>query len=96
MKEIIERNIFSVLKELHEDFQKPELENITIDTPLFGPNGCLDSINLVVFIAELEQVISVELHKVIILANEKAMSQKISPFRSIRSLTAYIEKLLTE
>ena len=49
---------------------------------------------LVSFIADLEDKISDEFEKDIILADEKAMSAKTSPFRNIESLTSYIKSLL--
>ena len=56
----------------------------------------MDSLALVSFIADLEDKISDEFEKDIILADEKAMSQRTSPFRSVETLTNYIQKLLEE
>jgi len=47
-------------------------------------------------ITDLEERISDEFDKDITLADEKAMSQRNSPFRSVESLTNYISKLLEE
>ena len=54
----------------------------------------MDSLALVSFIADLEDKISDEFEKDIILADEKAMSEKTSTFRNIESLTSYIKSLL--
>ena len=54
----------------------------------------MDSLALVSFIADLEDKISDEFEKDIVLADEKAMSAKTSPFRNIESLTSYIKSLL--
>lgn len=56
----------------------------------------LDSLSLVSFITDIESLISDEFDKNIILADEKAMSQRVSPFRTVETLTVYIKKLLTE
>ncbi|MBD3843955.1 MAG: hypothetical protein IE909_19185, partial [Campylobacterales bacterium] len=47
-------------------------------------------------ITDLEERISDEFEKDIVLADEKAMSQKASPFRNVETLTNYIQKLLEE
>jgi acyl carrier protein len=56
----------------------------------------LDSLGLVRVIAELEDEIYDHTNKSITLADEKAMSQKASPFRSVASLSDYISTLLHE
>ena len=69
---------------------------VTTDSQLYGKGGVLDSLGLVRVIAELEEEIYNHTRIDITLADEKAMSQKASPFRSVASLTGYIEKLLQE
>lgn len=63
-------------------------------TRLYGANAGLDSLGLVVFITELEEAIDDTYGVELTLADEKAMSQTVSPFRSISSLSSYIHKLL--
>jgi acyl carrier protein len=96
MNKKIERIIIETLIELNEELENPSLENITSQTKIFGANGALDSLALVSFITDMEEKISDEFDKEIVLADEKAMSAKTSPFRSVESLTAYIENLLAE
>ena len=66
------------------------------DTILFGDTGHLDSMGLVNFIIALEEMIKEEFGEVIILADERAMSQKNSPFRTVNSFIEYIFFLLKE
>lgn len=89
MQDKIEKIIIETLVELNE-----ELENPDSKTRLYGANGGLDSLSLVSFITDLEEKISDEFDKEIVLADEKAMSAKTSPFRSVESLTLYIKSLL--
>jgi acyl carrier protein len=96
MKEKIENIIIESLKELNEELEKEELKNPTKETKLYGANGSLDSLALVSLITDLEEKISDEFGKDITLADEKAMSQKTSPFRSVETLTNYVIKLLEE
>ena len=87
--------VLEAVKEVSEEGVR-ELEGANPDTPLYGLNGTLDSIALVRLLSEVEFLINDEFDKDVVLANERAMSQKISPFRSIRSLVAYIQKILEE
>ncbi|MFA7083392.1 MAG: hypothetical protein WC141_02540 [Arcobacteraceae bacterium] len=90
----VETIIIECLKELNEELENPTLENCTGQTKIFGGNGVLDSLALVSFITDVEERISESFNKEIVLADEKAMSAKTSPFRSVESLTLYIESLL--
>ncbi len=96
MQEKIEKIIIDVLLELNEELESNELQNPTQETKLYGGNGALDSLALVSFITDLEERVSDAFDKDIVLADEKAMSQRTSPFRSVKSLTIYIQKLLEE
>lgn len=88
----IEEIVFSTLNEVLEnnDF---EVDDISVKTRLFGSNGILDSIGIVMLITELEEVLEDELSLEITLADDRAMSQKTSPFRNVGTLIQYIEKL---
>ena len=94
MQEKIEKIIIDTLKELNEELENDSFINPNSKTKLYGANGAMDSLALVSFIADLEDKISDEFEKDIILADEKAMSAKTSPFRNIESLTSYIKSLL--
>lgn len=96
MKENITKIIIDILIEFNEELENEELNNPTLKTKLYGINGVLDSLALVSFITDLEEVISEKFDKDIVLADEKAMSATTSPFRNIESLTNYILKLLEE
>ncbi|HCE17439.1 MAG TPA: hypothetical protein DEQ80_06235 [Anaerolinea thermolimosa] len=66
------------------------------ETRLIGQGAILDSLGLVSLIVEVEQRLSDELGINLILADERAMSQKRSPFRSIGALADYICDLIAE
>ena len=65
-------------------------------TELFGGKSNLDSLGLVTFIVNVEQRINNNFKKVIALADERAMSQKRSPFRNVQSLVDYIDELIKD
>jgi acyl carrier protein len=96
MKKKIINIIVESLKELNAIFEDSELNQPTINTRLFGAQGRLDSLGLVTLISNVESKISDEFNKEIIIASEKAMSKKSSPFRSVQSLANHVEGALKE
>lgn len=64
---------------------------------IFGMNGKLDSLGLVNFIVILEEILEQEFPEIeIILADENAISQRESPFKSVETLSNYIIKILND
>lgn len=96
MKEEIEKIILDSLIELGEELESEQLNHPTNATKLYGAKGVLDSLALVSLIADVEERVSQELGVEIVLADEKAMSQRTSPFRDVESFSDYIEKLIKE
>jgi D-alanine--poly(phosphoribitol) ligase subunit 2 len=66
------------------------------DAILFGESGSLDSLGLVNLIVSLEDEVQMCLGISILLADERAMSQRKSPFRTVASLTDYVCALIDE
>jgi acyl carrier protein len=66
------------------------------DTRLIGRAGVLDSMGLVTLIVDVEQRLEEEYDTVVVLADERALSQTRSPFRSVGSLADYICQLVKE
>lgn len=65
-----------------------------IDTELFGESGVLDSLQLVTFVLVLEDHLRDEFQQPISLTDDRAMSQRNSPFRSLRSLATYLQTVV--
>jgi acyl carrier protein len=65
-------------------------------TPLIGVNSILDSLGLVTLLVDLEQKIDGEYGLSVTLADDRALSQKNSPFRTVNTLTDYVYKLVEE
>ena len=72
--------------EINESVDLSERENIK----LFGGDGLLDSIGLVSYIVEVEEKLEDEFDISVVLADEKAMSRRTSPFARISYLADYI------
>ena len=81
---------------LGTELGRPELASATDDTHLLGGQSPLDSIGLVTLIADLEGDIQREFGRTVTLADEKAMSLTLSPFRKVGTLVAHIEAKLRE
>jgi len=63
-------------------------------TPLFGGDGVLDSLGLVALIVLCEQAVEDGLGVSVSLADERALSQRRSPFASIGSMADYVSARL--
>ena len=78
--------------------QQPEGRKLekSPETLLYGKGAVLDSLGLVTLVVAAEQTLDEDFGRTVTLANEKAFSQKNSPFRTIASLAEYIAGLLKE
>lgn len=95
--ERILRAIYNAVDEINEQLPKGKtLLDKSPETILFGKSGQLDSLGLVSLIVEVEQNIQDEFGAEITLADERAMSQEHSPFKSVRALSDYVALLLAE
>lgn len=88
--------VIATLFEIVEQSNKPMPESVEGSTSLVGKQAVLDSLALVTLIVELEQRLEEEYDVMLTLADDRAMSQKHSPFRTVASLTHYIAELISE
>ena len=95
-RKTIENLIINAVKEINEQLSQEQQLARSTKTVLFGKDGRLDSLGLVTLLVIIEQNIEDEFDVIITLADERAMSQKRSPFRTIGTLADYIEMLLRE
>jgi acyl carrier protein len=65
---------------------------VSADAAIFGPDSPLDSLGLVALLLDIEEALQ-DAGYPAVLSDERAMSQTRSPFRSVKSLVDYIEKL---
>jgi len=66
----------------------------TRDTRLLGRNAAIDSMALVNLILDVEDAVRARFGVGLTLANERAMSQTHSPFRTVGTLAEYVNLLL--
>ena len=79
-----------------QDDDRSDSAQLGSDTRLIGRAGVLDSMGLVTLIGDVEQRLEEEYDAVVVIADERAMSQTKSPFRSVGSLADYICQLVKE
>ena len=62
---------------------------------IYGDGG-MDSMGLVIFLAELEARLTESTGRDLVLANEKAMSRSHSPYRDVGTLADFVLEMLCE
>jgi acyl carrier protein len=80
----------TAIRDLNVELGYPELEQPSETTALHGGEGGLDSLSLVSLIVDIEGQVASTLGKNVVLADEKAMSQRNSPYRNVGSLVEFI------
>jgi len=86
--------IVKTLQEIdgHQTREMPR--DVGSETPLFGQEGILDSVGLVTLIVAVEQAIEDTFGVSVSLADEKAMSQQYSPYRTTATLAEYAQRII--
>ena len=87
------RYIFDALEMANYAREENEKIPISGETELYGCNGHLDSMGLVAFIIDIEELL-MDNEINITLSDERAMSQSRSPFRNVQSLNDFIGSLI--
>lgn len=90
-KEKVQELIYNSIDEIKDMINDEEVSFIKRpDAVLYGAESPLDSMAIVALIINIEQKFYDEFNKTITIANEKAVSAKNSPFKTVSSLTDYI------
>lgn len=95
-KEKVIEVVFNAIDKVNKGFSKKNQIEKSMDTVLFGGSGVLDSLGLVTLIAAIEERVEDMLGVSITLADERAIAQKNSPFKTVGSLVDHIASLLKE
>jgi acyl carrier protein len=95
MEELITACIYEVLAE-GDDYDDTDPVSIERRTQLFGKNGLLDSNGLVTVIVGVEERLYSDHGVSVVIADERALSQEKSPFRTVESLADYTTMLIEE
>lgn len=85
-KEQVLKLVLTTVGEEADDIGYDELRAPTAETPLFGGDAGVDSLSLVRLVAAVERAAQLRFGKDIVLADERAMSMRTSPFRTAGAL----------
>ncbi|HYG60308.1 MAG TPA: hypothetical protein VD902_19740 [Symbiobacteriaceae bacterium] len=91
--------VLEVLREAVEAFNAIHGEKqlvFALETPLFGSGAPLDSLDLVMFLVEVEARLADRFGMEHPLSDDRAMSQQRSPFRTMATLAEYVLSLGAE
>ena len=88
--------VLEAVAEFNEQLDAEHKLELDAETCLLGRSSKLDSFGLVNLIILVEEKLYDKFDKSITLADERAMSQEHSPFRSVQSLADYVYALLSE
>lgn len=91
-RETIERLVLKAIAAANEGRPEGQKLQETAAAPLFGPQSTLDSLGLVALLIDIEELFARE-GMAIVLSDERAMSQRRSPYRDVPALVGYIEAL---
>lgn len=92
----LQQLLLESLNDLREEAGKEPLAEFLPEIRLFGEQGELDSLGLVSLIVDLEARVQDQLGASVVLADERAMSNRSSPFRTLESLLAHLQARVTE
>ena len=95
-KKIIEVIYNSIDEEINSLPSRKEPLEKSEDTVLFGSSDGLDSLDLVNLIIGVEEAVGDEFDSEIALADESAVSEENSPYRTVKTLADYILTLLED
>ena len=93
---ILEEILYPVIDEFNQTLADGAKLAKSPDTQLFGSDNALDSMQLVSFVVAVEEAVLDNAGHDLVLADDKAMSRRNSPFRDVTSLAEYIEELIGE
>ncbi len=86
--------IFSIISDaitdLNDELDYDHLREISNTTAVFDGDDSLDSLSLVSLIVDIEARVEDSFTTEVVLASEKAMSMKNSPYRNVASLVDFV------
>ena len=95
-KEKILNCIYKAVDEVNEELEADKQLAKSPDTVLLGESGQLESIDLVNILVATEDYLEEEFAIPISVTDERAVSEKSSPFKTIDTLCDFISNLLKE
>jgi acyl carrier protein len=94
--ERISKAVYAAVDELNEQLPKGVQVEKSLDAPLYGTSGKLESLDFVTLIMEVEEKINAEFGTDITIADENLLSKQKSPFSTLGTLIEYLEEVLKQ
>jgi len=94
--ERISKAVFTAVDEVNEQLPKGVHIEKSLDAPLYGATGKLESLDFVTLIMEVEEKINAEFGTDITIADDNLLSKEKSPFSTLGTLIEYLPELLQE
>jgi len=95
-REKLAHAIYAAIDELNGQLPKGVRVAKSLDAPLYGPGGNLESIDLVNLIIEVEDQIRNTFGVSITIADDRAVSAQNSPFLTVDTLANYVSGLIDD
>lgn len=95
-KEQVTKIVLDSIETLNKRLSENRKLPVSNDAIFLGQTGSLSSLELVSLVVMVEEKLSQEFHIGINLADERAMSQLRSPFKTAQTLINYIHQVLEE
>ena len=89
-KEKIIQAIFSAIDDLNEQLAPEKQLEKSASTVLFGKSAKLDSLGFINLIVAIEEKVEEAFDVIVAIADERAMSQASSPFKTVETLAPLI------
>ena len=94
--ERISKAVYAAVDELNEQLPKGVQIEKSLDAPLYGATGKLESLDFVTLIMEVEEKINAEFGTNITIADENLLSKQKSPFSTLATLIEYLDETLKQ
>jgi acyl carrier protein len=94
--ERIAKAVYAAVDEVNEQLPAGVEIEKTLDAPLYGASGKLESLDFVTLIMEVEEKINAEFGTSITIADENLLSKEKSPFSTLGTLIEYLEEVLKQ
>jgi acyl carrier protein len=95
-RDVVQEIILGALERLNAELPAGNRVPVGPGTKLLGENSELDSLSLVSVIVDVEAGLEDKFDRSVSLTDDRAMSQRESPFTDVNALTNYVLSLLAD
>jgi hypothetical protein len=88
----VERAVLQALENINQSRPSDKQLDVSPTAVIFGQGSLLDSLGLVALLIDLEDILR-DAGLEVTLSDERAVSQRSSPFRTVPTLTSYVLSL---